>query len=215
MSAQPQPGVDDGEQPRAETARPHLEACLPIPLAGEATNALSGLNGRFLIVHRAVKEIEPWGILLAVVGLFLSLAAFWLDYSDRVEERTVRAWQLLMTKASGNSGKREALEYLNREDGLFCGEDGCLLTLKSRTPLVGVDLSAPGGGVMAFLDQVRLPDADLKSANLSGANLTEANLSDANLGGANLRGANLGDANLDLDQSVVSDDALRARGAIR
>jgi uncharacterized protein YjbI with pentapeptide repeats len=147
-------------------------------------------------VHGVVKELEPWGILLAVVGLTLTLTAFWFDYSDRVEERTVRAWQLLLTKAPGNSGKREALEYLNREDGVFCGEVGCLLALKARTPLVGIDLSAPDGGATAFLQQVRLPGADLKSANLSRANLSDAVLRDADLGSAKLIGANLNGANL-------------------
>ena len=29
-----------------------------------------------------------------MIGLFLSLLAFALDYRDKVEERTVRAWQV-------------------------------------------------------------------------------------------------------------------------
>lgn len=131
-----------------------------------------------------VKEIEPWGILLAVVGLFLSLAAFCLDYSNRVDERTVRAWQLLTTKAPGNSGKREALEYLNREDGLFCGVRGCLLTLKARTPLTGVNLSSPEGGAVPFLSRVRLTGAFLDHANLNNADLDGADLEGATLRGA-------------------------------
>lgn len=122
-------------------------------------------------MHRAVKEIQPWGILVAVVAL-VSLAAFWIDYSDRVEERTVRAWQLLTTRAPGNSGKIAALEYLNQEDGLFCGEQGCLLTLKPRTPLVGLDLSSsPEAGARVFLQGVRLPNANLPDTKLRRANL--------------------------------------------
>ena len=43
-------------------------------------------------IHHWVKAIEPWGILLAVLALWLSVISFWLDYTDRVEDRTVRAW---------------------------------------------------------------------------------------------------------------------------
>ena len=86
---------------------------LPSPAAEQAR------PGLFRRIHRRVKEIEPWGILLAAVGLFMALITFWIDYSDRVEERTVRAWQLHTTRAPGNSGKREALEYLNRWVALF------------------------------------------------------------------------------------------------
>jgi hypothetical protein len=57
---------------------------------------------------------------LAIVGLFLSLWALWEEHIGRVEQRTVRAWQLLGTQAPGNSGKIEALQYLNREDGAIC-----------------------------------------------------------------------------------------------
>ena len=43
-------------------------------------------------VHRSVVVIEPWGILVAVVALVLTVAQFWIDYQDRVGERVVRAW---------------------------------------------------------------------------------------------------------------------------
>ena len=132
------------------------------------------LKSPFLAIraaHPAVKAAEPWGILLAVIALGLSLVAFWIDYSDRVEKRTVRAWQLLTTKAPGNSGKIAALEYLDKEDGLLCGDDGCLLTLKYREPLVGINLSnpEPEQGTGAFLFRARLPNAILWHANLRGA----------------------------------------------
>jgi uncharacterized protein YjbI with pentapeptide repeats len=173
-------------------------------------------------VHRVVKEIEPWGILLAIVGLFLALITFWIDYRGRVEERTVRAWQLLTTRASGNSGKGEALAYLNREDGLLCfevlrgrlawlhGDDevSCLIFLKGRTPLTGIDLSPPDKGTPddplddppgAYLQGADLTGAYLENANLTGAYLENANITDASLRGANpvdLSGADMSRANL-------------------
>jgi uncharacterized protein YjbI with pentapeptide repeats len=170
-------------------------------------------------VHRFVKEIEPWGILLAVLGLFLALSTFWIDYRDRVEERTVRAWQLLTTRAPGNSGKREALAYLNGEDGLLCfevlrgrlswlhgdEEVSCLIFLKGRTPLTGIDLSPPDNGTPddpsddppgAYLKGAKLAGAVLGSADLAGADLEDADLAGANLEYADLVGAYLGGADL-------------------
>jgi len=150
--------------------------------------------------HRTVKELEPWGILAAVVGLILAVATFWVDYTERVEERTVRAWQLLTTKAPGNSGKIAALEYLNSEDGF------CLLgTCKERTTLFGIDLSVDGDEPGAFLFGANLREADLFQANLRGAYLIRANLSSANLRKANLSNALLDDAILSNTQLMWAD----------
>ncbi len=150
-------------------------------------------------LHRGMVAFEPWGVLVAIVAFLVSVAAFWGDYSDRIEERTVRAWQLLTTRAPGNSGKGAALEYLNREDGLFCAaglfgalDRVCLIQLKTFTPLVGIDLSPPDdGGSGAYLVGV-----NLTGANLSGAYLTVADLSGADLSGTNLTKADLSDADL-------------------
>ena len=179
--------------------------------------------------HGIVKTVEPWGILIVVIALLLSVVQFWSEYSDRVEERQVRAWQLITTIAPGNSGKIEALEYLNSEDGLLCFESlkgkldwfhydkgiKCLISLKSRVPLVGINLSRSAHGAVddsstnlsgvflvgvdlreAVLSDARLSGAILRGANLIGANLIGADLSGANLSGANLSGASLSFANL-------------------
>ena len=117
----------------------------------------------FVIVFAASKTIHR--------GSFVTLSrgAFWFDYSDKVEERTVRAWQLLTTKAPGNSGKKAALQYLNSKYGW------CLLrACKRRVPLIGIDLSIDGDNTGAYLLGVDLRDANLLRANLSGADLHEA-----------------------------------------
>ncbi len=183
--------------------------------------------GFWLRWHNRVKAIEPWGILLAVVALVMSVATFWIDYSDRVQEREVRAWQLLTTKAPGNSGKIAALEYLNSEDGLICWPwlieqldwaydelqdlPMCLVTLKQQSSLRGIDLSPlpdptpeteGDGPAGVYLDRVNLNGADLLYANLQDARLVHADLQGADLSRTNLRGANLMHANLmgaDLD----------------
>ena len=55
-----------------------------------------------------LREIEP----IAVLLVFLTFVS---ELGYRHEERVARAWQLVTTKAGGNSGKIEALEYLNSE----------------------------------------------------------------------------------------------------
>ena len=192
-------------------------------------------------VHEAVKIVEPWGILFAASALLLSVVQFWWEFGDRVEERQVRAWQLVTTIAPGNSGKKEALEYLNREDGLFCFESlrvildwfhdekdiKCLFSLKSRVPLVGINLSLSANNAVddsssnltgvflagvdlreAILMKAKLSGAFLSRADFRGANLFEADLSAANLEDADLGGANLSAANLsfaDLSDADLSD----------
>ena len=178
--------------------------------------------------HQWIAALEPWGILAAVLALIVAITQFWFEHADRVKEREVRAWQLVTTTASGNSGKIAALEYLNKEDGLLCfdrlqgrltwlhGEEnapsGCVVPLKRRTPLVGIDLSvpdssdsntpvAPFNGV--FLQDIDLSKALLASANLTGAILTDADLTDAVLARADLTGAFLIDA--DLPRAVLKD----------
>jgi uncharacterized protein YjbI with pentapeptide repeats len=52
--------------------------------------------------------LTPWALLFVVIG-------FWLDWDTGRSARVTDAWQLLTAEASGNSGKREALEYLHSE----------------------------------------------------------------------------------------------------
>jgi hypothetical protein len=178
----------------------------------------SGRSGPVRRIHRAVKEIEPWGILLAALALWVLVVSFWSDYSARVEERMVRAWQHLTIQGPGNIGKVAALQYLNSEDGLLCTDllrghlawlhnndnISCLISLKAPTPLDGIDLSPPNPEDNGTPEDPAddppgeyLVNVDLYGASLHGANLLEANLAGANLTGADLSGANLWGAALD------------------
>ena len=109
-------------------------------------------------------------------------------------ERTVRAWGRSPRRRQ-RDGEREALEYLNREVGLLC-LDECLIPLKERTSLTGIDLSVAKGQPGSFLNGVDLSEADFAQANLVGAVLVGADLTGARLIGANLRGADLTGARL-------------------
>jgi len=151
--------------------------------------------------HRAVKAAEPWGILFTVLGLFLSLIAFILDYRDKVNERTVNAWQLVTSKAPGNSGKIQALEYLIKSDGFFG------YTFKQPTPLEGIDLSIQTRQVGTYLHEADLSGANFRFAKLNGANLSGAKLVGAILVGADLSEADLAQADLrEADFSTFPDE---------
>ena len=199
-------------------------------------------------LHPIVKIIEPWGILVAAVALFFTAIGFWIDFSERIEDRQVRAWQLVTTPAPGNSGKVEALEYLNSEDGVICSEwlrgklrwfhrnnkdTACLLLLKARTVLFGVDLSRPelktldaclerkAGVFLQNIDLRRglLQGADFSSASLFKADFRNAELNGANFSCAHLNHARLNDAvlvNANLTYSILKNAELtgvRLRGA--
>ncbi len=166
---------------------------------------------------RFVRAIEPAVILIAIF-------AFTLEMSDRQEERTARAWQLLTTAAPGNSGKIEALEYLNEESPELIRK--WWPYSKAKTPLEGIDLTPPAvkkdrDGKLnlppdfrrdkcperAFLLGVKLANAKLSDAKLPCARLNQANLRGASLKNVDLRGANLSGANLtgaDLTEADLS-----------
>lgn len=64
-------------------------------IVGDAARGLLvlALESPFLVVRTVdpwVRAAEPWGILLAAIALGGSLVAFWIDYADRVDQRTVR-----------------------------------------------------------------------------------------------------------------------------
>ena len=155
---------------------------------------------------RFIKAVEPVAILIAIF-------AFTIEMSDRREERTARAWQLVTTKASGNSGKIQALEYLHSQSSEW------LLSwwpyVKERTVLEGIDLTPPALAEQwkgkaesersiswrkcpdrTYLLAVKLPDARMSNAKLPCALLVVADLSSAYLTKANLTGADLTHANL-------------------
>ena len=161
--------------------------------------------------------LERWHLLRIAAALLVlfGIPAFAIDLVDRTEERTVHAWQLLTTPAPGNSGKREALEYLNGQPWYW--------PVRQRSSLTGVDLSEArhGGGV--HLARTKLRSANLKGSNFDGADLSGSDLAgsdffgasfrNASLNGANLRGADLRKADLrgaDLSQSNLTDALLHS-----
>ena len=102
-----------------------------------------------------------------IITIFITPAALYFQYQSLQEQKILGAWQLITTKAEGNSGKIQALEFLNSKG----------------VPLVGVDLSN------AYLRGVNLKGANFEGANFTGASLIRAHFEGANFTGADLYNA--------------------------
>ena len=138
-----------------------------------------------------IRAIEPLVILIAFI-------AFFNELTYRHEERMARAWQLLTTPAPGNSGKGEALAYLNSRGISLEGIDltpPILAEQWKQTPKKERELGE-GCTQFTYLRAVELPYVTLPNATLVCADLLKADLRGANLSKADLRGAHLPEANL-------------------
>ncbi len=152
------------------------------------------------------------------VAVVTAVIAFMFQLDDMKADRDARAWDLLTKDASGNSGKIEALEYLNshhplaipnpRRWGVPLGpkakdaksdlpKEMILIRnwgpWKTRTPLTGINLSRKKNEETG---QWMSAGVYLRGINLANADLSSTNLSGAYLSSANLWGANLDSANL-------------------
>ena len=157
-------------------------------------------NGVKELVTGQTLRLQLWRALLAVI-LLLLLEVSWRAAEDRTQARITAAWQTIALNAHGNTGVLDALEYLNKIETRFCIFQHCLLTIKKRVPLDGVDISG------RFLHQVNknrrrdisrvfLRSLDLQHANLQEANFSGAYLDDAVFSNANMQQARLNEASL-------------------
>ena len=142
------------------------------------------------------------------LAILIAFIVFFQETANRQEERQARAWQLVTTKAAGNSGKIWALQYLNRERRMPLLPKWWPWN-KNRISLRGVDLTPSdlslGEGKRlpkndchqrTYLLRVQLRHADLESAILVCSDLHHADLRGAYLVRADLREANLATADL-------------------
>ncbi len=148
----------------------------------------------FAKAHMAVSVMEPWGILLAVIGLAVSIYSFQIDYQDRTVERKLRAWEIVTTPGPVNGGKYESAEFLIRLGNDLSSAELSGIVLRTRN-LSGINL-ANANLSNGIFHSVHLDSANLRSANLSNTNLNGVSLSEANLYEANLRQANLCETDL-------------------
>ena len=190
------PGLDPGSKVAV------IWCCTPNCMMANNKSIGSNILNLLRSLDRGLRRFEPYGVLLALWALYS-------DLERRAEQRTISAWQLITTEASGNSGKIEALEYLNSEDGLFCGglvridwlpNRGnflpCLVQFKAPIPLIGIDLSPPDNQQHTVIQPSEDQPTTILPNILTGAYLSGIQLADAELSGANLFGAFLDNADL-------------------
>ena len=141
---------------------------------------------------------------------------FALQKEAALKQETIGAWQVLANKASGNSGKKEAIEFLASQGVPLCGIDMSSQTHGGPVYLAGLFKDFQGDRSKINLNDANFSGAilngtDFSEASLFGTNfsrailfeanfsitsLYEANFSGAILFGTNFSGANLGRANL-------------------
>lgn len=116
---------------------------------------------------------------LSHIAVLLTIASFFFEMADREESRLLEAWQVVTTKASGNSGKIRALEYLHEN-----GES-----------LVGIDLAheehlAPDGNIRVgpYLNRLKLVGADVSRARFTGGIMVDADLRNSAFWGSDFTG---------------------------
>ena len=177
----------------------------PAPWA-ETTHGTSGWLIPFVATEWLFEWIafalSRWSFLavLEYLGTFSVLIAvifYFSESGNRTKQRHYQAWQVINTAQGkgGSGGRIEALQQLNAD----------------KVPLVGVDVSS------AFLQGLRLRNADLlradfSSADLRNSDLTGVNLTLANLNSANLRGAVLDHASF--EQADLRDADLNATSLV-
>jgi hypothetical protein len=162
-------------------ARVRHPALLPFHALSWASDWAVCLLGRWPFVE-LLEYLGSFSILFAVIFYFA-------DAPSRLKQKHYQAWQVINTAQGkgGNGGRIDALQELN-DDGVA---------------LIGVDVAD------AYLEGVRLENAEARRANFSSTDLRDshfahARLDDADLHSANLRGADLRAASL---TGVVADDA--------
>ena len=108
------------------------------------------------------------------------------------EQRIAGAWQVLANKASGNSGKKEAIEFLASQGLSLCGIDMSHKTHGGRVYLADLFKDFKGDRSKIDLTHAKFSGAAILNAYFLGANLHGANFSRAILLRSDFSGANLG-----------------------
>ena len=130
---------------------------------------------------------------------------FNLQKEAALKQEIIGAWQVLANKAPGNSGKKEAIEFLASQGIPLCGIDMSSQTHGGRVYLAGLFKDSQGDRKkinlndanfsVAILNRTDFSEASLFGTDFSEASLFWTNFSRANLYQANFSGAVLFEAN--------------------
>jgi Pentapeptide repeats (8 copies) len=134
--------------------------------------------------------------LMTLASISFGVFVYYEEHKDRRETATTNAWSLITTPAPGNSGKRDALQYLVNSGVSVRGIDiSCeamkgnwnenRMTCQRPTFLEGLQFTPPNFAYVDFF-----------GANMDGANLSNSDLNFASLERATFRGAYFRNADL-------------------
>ena len=144
-------------------------------------------------IHRFVHNIEPWGILIAIIGIGFASYELSESIKERKKEQFLREATLYSMVSKQLQESREIDTTSKGTDQQVSGP------APDRTGYVRIlEIMARSGisleGINAV--DVRLDRAQLERAKLQGANLTNVALFGTNLSNANLEEAVLSDAEI-------------------
>jgi len=124
-------------------------------------------------------------IFIEICVILITFGTIYLQYESLQEQRIIGAWQIITTKAPGNSGKREAIEFLAKQGRSLQGIDMSMETNVGKVYLQKLNL----GGLNVDLGNAHFGGAILQMADFKGANLWRADFKGANLWRADFKGA--------------------------
>jgi hypothetical protein len=174
--------------------------------------SLTPVYGLTWVADWAAYYLAKWPVveLLEYLGSFSILFAaivYFIGAPDRLKQKHYQAWQVINTAEGkgGNGGRIDALEELNHDHVSLIGVNAAGAYLQGvRLPEAQARRATFAEADLREADfhHASLADADLHSANfrqadLSGCSLADARLDDADLNGADLAGADLAGATLD------------------
>ena len=165
---------------------------------------VAGFSCGFLLIALLFNEVEWASFAITVLAFFAAGYAIYLQKEATLKQEIIGAWQVLANKASGNSGKKEAIEFLASQGIPLCGIDMSAATHGGSVYLAGLFQDFEGDRSKINLTGANFSGAILAGANFSYAHLdiysyeyysydetNGANFIDADLTNANFRGAHL------------------------
>jgi hypothetical protein len=128
----------------------------------------------YLLSHWSFLEVLDY---LGRFSILVAVVFYFSESGNRIKQRHYQAWQVINTAQGkgGSGGRIEALQELNAD----------------KVPLVGVDVSS------AFLQGLKLEQANLLRADFSAADVRRSDLQFADFTNANLHSANFREGNLE------------------
>ena len=162
---------------------------------------VAGFSFGFLLIALRFNKVEWASFAITVLAFFAAGYAIYLQKEATLKQEIIGAWQVLANKASGNSGKKEAIEFLASQGLSLCGIDMSKKTHGGKVYLADLFKDFEGDRSKIDLRNANFSGADLKGADFSKASLLrakfpKAKLFDVNFSGAILRGADFSGADL-------------------